>query len=553
MRIIRINRDDYAGKISYPDSWCFAFNDQYIEIELTKYMAFEGAVTVSAGNISNSISIALYKGRARIYVSKLMQMLFTDYKQERCVEASLSVTIGADNLLTAQTQVLWGKMHVGDQFCSFGDFIYDESKAMFQRELVWFVNLPFQVSAFRRNESEKITAYIGHKEAYNIPPIGPGGFKPDPVLVEEDFFGPVFRYPIVVNDTDDAPDFPDDDFYGGSIAEVVLFAKQNEITYYTKVWGTDEWQVSTKTQYDSAPDDSKYMVAHGGTIMARDEGGSYGTFWLNNPTFGSWYDYMVSQTDWSPRHDTEWDYNGNIVRWDDKNDELVFTGMGNSGRTGIFELNPRFSFMEDRKAGPVNGKYAYGELDEQRLVYDVTPAEKPYYTIYWDYKTTGVFDETFDFTFDRTYVTQQLTERIVLEKREDTVGFYLRWIDRFGYLNYFLFAKGDSTLKSTVDSNSVDAGFDYGGLYFDARRALKVESQKSIKCAAVNLTQAMVQYVESIVESPHVDLYLGKTKSGKEIWVPAQVTAGSYKTSNEDLLQDYEITLTLTKESAQTF
>lgn len=550
MRKQDVTTEDYTGKIEYPESWLFAFNEQYINITLDESVSISGTLTIKRRDnvVSNSLDFALYDGKASIYCAKLFQLLFADIEKQRAIDADIIVKLGTETILNATTTAIWGKMRVGDQFCSFGDFVNNGTKVDFERHIVWFTELPFQLSCFRRTSDENIKAIIGTTKIKRILPsmeIGEDNY----IIIDAPLENRPFRCDIMVDDESDVPESSGRLY--GNIVRVVLFTKPR-YKYYILV--SDEWIDATESQYNAETNENKrYKVSEGGAILAYDSNGEYGDSWdtINvedgiSTQWGCSDDYILNNESTSIRTDAEWNLNGDIVRWDAKNSELVKVAFGNSNDTGIFEINPNVAFMVDRIKDDGYGTYIMIDGERHWVTEKVPTIE-----ISWNYKTTGVFDETFDFTFDTTYIKQQLTERIILEKRSEQVGYYLRWIDRFGYVNYFLFVKGENVIKTTASSYDVSAEYDYNGLVYDARRNMSVESETTIKCSAVNLTQSMLAYVSSIVESPYVDLYEGKSKSGREVWTPINIASGSYKSNPKVNLQDFEITFSKGKNTTQ--
>ena len=74
----------------YPDEMCFAFNPNFIEIESAWP---SGVLTVEVSKISGMTSVAkqdikvsMYGGKAKIYMSRLFELMFDDPRNSRCVE-----------------------------------------------------------------------------------------------------------------------------------------------------------------------------------------------------------------------------------------------------------------------------------------------------------------------------------------------------------------------------------------------------------------------------------------------------------------------------------
>lgn len=150
-----------------------------------------------------------------------------------------------------------------------------------------------------------------------------------------------------------------------------------------------------------------------------------------------------------------------------------------------------------------------------------------------------------------SYTTTSPTGQVVrteILQRQETEGMYLRWIDRFGFTQYYLFSTGEVSLKSNQASVSIEELQSIAPLsYISHDRPLSVDTESEIKICAVNLDADTLDYVSSIIGSPFVDLYLD------DVWVPVRVTDGTYSYSAHHLsvLQDLEITLTLPKIKSQ--
>lgn len=161
----------------------------------------------------------------------------------------------------------------------------------------------------------------------------------------------------------------------------------------------------------------------------------------------------------------------------------------------------------------------------------------------------STFDDTFDYTFQNLAAADVITRLIV---DNSTEGYYLRWIDTWGQLQYFLFAKGTRTLKitegATIESDILYSGVYYGG----GRLAVEKTREKSVKVAAMNLTPEECDYVETIASACVCHLYLGKQTDNTEIWIPVRVSGGTFTTSERKDLQDFEIEVQIPTAKAQT-
>lgn len=163
------------------------------------------------------------------------------------------------------------------------------------------------------------------------------------------------------------------------------------------------------------------------------------------------------------------------------------------------------------------------------------------------------FDSTFDFTFCEVLdapIPFGGNIKIYTSNRE--AGYYLRWIDRHGYLQYFLFTKGEVTSKTKIDDTLVYASELVDGMFFhDTGRCCHIDEEKSHKCCATSLPNDIYTYVSSICTASIVDLYMGKDMDEKEIWLPVRVLAGSVKYNPREVLHDLELSFSTPDTNAQ--
>ena len=136
---------------------------------------------------------------------------------------------------------------------------------------------------------------------------------------------------------------------------------------------------------------------------------------------------------------------------------------------------------------------------------------------------------------------------IVLIQNSEKVGHYLRWIDSYGFWQYFLFSLGTRSSKNKLGSTSLDAEYTVAGVTHYAQRASHIQNTDTIKCCAVNLRKEILAYVETIYKSPHIELYMGNN-----VWKPVNIDDGTVSISEKDRLFDYEIAITLPDTQVQT-
>lgn len=163
---------------------------------------------------------------------------------------------------------------------------------------------------------------------------------------------------------------------------------------------------------------------------------------------------------------------------------------------------------------------------------------------------------TFTNVFDKTFTGNQykyFDEMLKVRVSDLHEGYYLRWIDQFGFLEYWLFQKSTLTNKNKLGDTSVETDLAVGGIYYpNHERTTHIENGVTVKCGAINLTKGEYKTVSSIVSSPHIDLFKGYDMEMTEIWEPVNVVAGSYKSDEKQELQDFELQFTMPDTSSQT-
>lgn len=185
------------------------------------------------------------------------------------------------------------------------------------------------------------------------------------------------------------------------------------------------------------------------------------------------------------------------------------------------------------------------------IVASVLPNKARYWNIY-DYDgeiQQGTFDNTFDLTFClATGGKQSLLLRI---DRDDTEsGIYLRWIDRHGFIRYWLFTQGDESRAISSDTSFVrnnlgeydDTIFGYLGV--NGRRQ-GYGREDTIPLCAPLVDSETFDFLQDLASSPVVDMYLGGDK-----WQSVTIKAGTYtKTTAE--LQDFVCNLVINNTQIQ--
>lgn len=460
----------------YPDEMCFAFNPNFIEIESAWP---SGVLTVEVSKISGMTSVAkqeikvsMYGGKAKIYMSRLFELMFDDPRNSRCVEVSVNVKIATLSLFSFTTLVIWGNIAVGERFGNMGVFSRDNGVACFSRNLIWFKNFPFTVSLFRYNREVE---FFGRSDN--------GRYGSDPIY----------------RDT-----------------KVCFFEKIEKLASQLPTLSTTKVQLPFQVVYYAVL--KRFVVCKDNVYYSNWEGDP-------NEYFGSTADYCDSTNDLKPRTDVTYllETERGFARYRFMNDELVYCGMFTD--LGFEDIPPSQVFPMAQRTATI--KYKISEED----------------------RTMSEFDRTFDYTFFRTGENVAL---INLQISHDTAGYYLRWVDRHGNLQYFLFTKGETQYKNKLATDKVLQDEAINGTYFaNIMRTRSLECTITMKCCAVNLPSDIFDYVVTVVSAPIVDLYLGKDDSGTEIWLPVNIQASTVKYIPKQTLNDLEFSFALPDVNAQ--
>ena len=464
MRTGRINYK-ITGNVKYPDEIVFAFNPLFIELSdvvgVTSLGLKVSAADSNGDTISKEIAVSLYDGSAKIYYSRIVQLLFDNIQISRCVDVTVGIVFNSTDTIFSYThRVLWGSLALGEKFLS-GTFAYRDGKPTLERTLVWFKKFPFTVSTF------------GNEAGHTFPTM---------------------------------------------TGKVDRVSQTNAMFYHPLSHGSLSSISGTSVSSISSPS-YVYFVTANNCFYAKDSSGNYSKVWSRSSYIGD--SSLYNGSDGVARNDMFW-CNSNdrdkIYRYDSQDCELVELEYGSSNPYGIFEMHPFIAFS----AAIYSAEYVQGSPDGKS------------------------YSSTFDFTFDYTFfMSHQYDIAIKLLVNNDEAGHYLRWIDKFGYIQYYLFTKGEITRKNTISSDSIYESDAVRGMYFTEReRPMSITSSKSHKCSAVLMPEDVYEYVSTIVTSPVVDLYLGKTKGGREIWMPVNIVASSYKYSPKENLHDLEIEFT---------
>lgn len=185
---------------------------------------------------------------------------------------------------------------------------------------------------------------------------------------------------------------------------------------------------------------------------------------------------------------------------------------------------------------------------------DFNSAELPAdarYSIIYDYDgeiKQATFINLFDLTFYLNTGGKQ--SRLLYIDYDDTEsGIYLRWIDRHGFVRYWLFTQVEESREISTDGEFVRNNLlawseRYGYVGVNGRRQ-GYSREDTITICAPSVDQDTFDMLQDLTTSPVVDMYLGGDwKAEDDIWQSVTIKAGSYAKTSA-CLQDFACQLVL--------
>ncbi len=183
------------------------------------------------------------------------------------------------------------------------------------------------------------------------------------------------------------------------------------------------------------------------------------------------------------------------------------------------------------------------------------------YLTIWDIignLSLGTFEDVFDMTFvyslDGTQI-EKVRIRLVDPKYDE--GIYLRWIDRHGFWNYWLFKEGDgnrnvATKYGTWYRNDLDLWEEHWQWQNDAGRRQSLSRNDVIPVCAPLVDQETFDMLQDVTTSPCVDMYLGKDENDVPKWTAVSIEPGTYTKDVKKPEQDFVMNVVMPEIPVQT-
>lgn len=156
----------------------------------------------------------------------------------------------------------------------------------------------------------------------------------------------------------------------------------------------------------------------------------------------------------------------------------------------------------------------------------------------------GIFEDVFDMTFCYLFDgVQEERIRIRLVPTNINEGIYLRWIDRHGFWNYWLFKEGNGNRSVGTQGqwyrNDLNNWEDVYHWQQTAGRRQNLTRNDIIPVCAPLVDQETFDMLQDVTTSPCVDMYLGKDENDVPRWTAVTVEAGTYTKDVKKPEQDF--------------
>lgn len=165
----------------------------------------------------------------------------------------------------------------------------------------------------------------------------------------------------------------------------------------------------------------------------------------------------------------------------------------------------------------------------------------------------STFDITFDFTFRGVGVNSVMID-IEVQDTCGEQGTYLRWINKHGEYNYYLFRENSqSSTSSDIDIvfDTLYRTTDYTDHHhIGLGQSVGKEVVQARKLFAHLVDPETFDFLLDLVESPVIDEFTGYDSQGNPLWVSVTVASGTTNKSKAHL-QDFELSLVPNKKLIQ--
>lgn len=160
------------------------------------------------------------------------------------------------------------------------------------------------------------------------------------------------------------------------------------------------------------------------------------------------------------------------------------------------------------------------------------------------------FENTFDLTFYYTLDGTQVEKvRVKLVDESVNEGIYLRWVDRHGFWNYYLFKEGNGTRnvasQGLFNRNDLDNWEEIYHWQGGAGRRQNLTRNDVVPVCAPLVDSETFDMLQDVTTSPCVDMYLGLDEHDVPKWTAVTIEAGQYTKDVKKPEQDFLMNIVL--------
>ena len=163
-------------------------------------------------------------------------------------------------------------------------------------------------------------------------------------------------------------------------------------------------------------------------------------------------------------------------------------------------------------------------------------------------EVVNVFDYTFDYTF-RLSPSVNPVNTIKLVVNDCTDGVYLKWIDKHGFYQYYLFNQRGVNYTTSANGDAINMNFDAFGRWHNGVSRQNKSEQQTINVYASFIEASTYFMILSLLASPVVTMLV--EFDDKQEWIPVKIVPQS-RTMSGLSLQDIELSVILPQSPIQT-
>lgn len=132
----------------FVDRVAFAYNPIYLEIEALRpadIVVEIKPLSPTSTSVVKTLNVSVPYGRTSVYISRVIQTLFEDSKNNRSLNLSVSIREKSkeESFTSFDLLAIYGSIAPGERFYNLGAFHFDEESKSFEREVAYMPGFPF--------------------------------------------------------------------------------------------------------------------------------------------------------------------------------------------------------------------------------------------------------------------------------------------------------------------------------------------------------------------------------------------------------------------------